>query len=557
MLPERVQTILGKGFANREAFLSEDDSLSVLSACVEIGQRRAEVVKGKAAVIVTGNTGAGKSTFVNYMMKCTLEKVSLENGGKTQKVYMVSEKSRVKEVMQIGHSKMSHSFVPELAEATDMNACIVDCPGFLDNRGPEISIANAANIKAVMALANGVKLVILLNYHSLQADRGRGQSELIDMIQGLFGSVDRAIEHASSMILVVSRVPLSVDGDPVELQDVMNEFDTSVLSPDKARFFDILLGRACIFHPEDKGGKSWLRAESLSERIMTTTPIMNPENVFKIILSGSDEAKLRNLMDALLKRFHVALHSSDNEIAAKALTDMMRLNFLDHVVVTRLLENAKTEANKTLQHQIHEAQGQLMLDKTEDAAAFVVTTRAILEAFSASKAAQEMIDLVDFASRIDTIENAIEDRRKEKVRLLEEHKRNLKEREEGLRKLREANAKAEAAEAKAAEERKAFEEERQRPRHRCGHAYCGKRYATGLTGMTAFTCSPDGSGDKGAYTAGDAAGTAATGVVGGLGALLSAAVLPITAGVVAAANAPNAYGYIFNGKCCKCRGFKS
>jgi len=273
VLPERVQTIIGTGLANLAAPLSEDDSLAVLSACIEIGQSRAELAKGKTAVMVIGNTGAGKSTFVNYMLNCTLEKVLLAGG---KKVYVVSDTSPIKEVMPIGHSKTSCSFMPELAEAIDMNAIVVDCPGFIDNRGAEISIANAANIKAVMAMANGVILVLVLNYHSLKADRGRGQLELLKILEDLFGSIDRAMNYASSMILVVSHVPLYLDEDRTELKDIKQEFDSRELSPEKARLLGDLLERACIFHPENLGGESWITAGPLSERIKAAPPHHRP-----------------------------------------------------------------------------------------------------------------------------------------------------------------------------------------------------------------------------------------------------------------------------------------
>lgn len=560
VLPERVQTIIGTGLANLAAPLSEDDSLAVLSACIEIGQSRAELAKGKTAVMVIGNTGAGKSTFVNYMLNCTLEKVLLAGG---KKVYVVSDTSPIKEVMPIGHSKTSCSFMPELAEAIDMNAIVVDCPGFIDNRGAEISIANAANIKAVMAMANGVTLVLVLNYHSLKADRGRGQLELLKILEDLFGSIDRAMNYASSMILVVSHVPLYLDEDRTELKDIKQEFDSRELSPEKARLLGDLLERACIFHPENLGGESWITAGPLSERIKAAPPITDPANVFKVVLSSSDEAKLRSWMEALLKRFQMALGASDNESAAKALSDMRGLNFLDHIVVTRLLENAKTDVSQALQRRIYEAQTHVTLDKTEDAAEIVVASRAIVEAFSASHAARDMLDLVEFSSRIDAIEAAIECRRAEKARNLKEQR----EREESERKMRDAIAAAEAgkaaAEAKAAEDaKKHYEESRQaeakraeqdaKPKHRCGHAYCGKRFNTGPLELTSFACSPCSTGRNGVVTAEDAVSTTAVAAGGSVAALL----LPFTTGVFALANAPNAYGYMVNGKCCKCRGFK-
>ena len=571
MLPERVQTIIGTGLAYLAAPLSEDDSLAVLSACIEIGQSRAELAKGKTAVMVIGNTGAGKSTFVNYMLNCTLEKVLLAGG---EKVYVVSEKSPIKEVMPIGHSKTSCSFMPELAEAIDMNAIVVDCPGFIDNRGAEISIANAANIKAVMAMANGVTLVLLLNYHSLKADRGRGQLELLKILEDLFGSIDSAMNYASSMILVVSHVPLYLDEDRTELKDIKQEFDSRELSPEKARLLGDLLERACIFHPENLGGESWITAGPLSERIKAAPPITDPANVFKVVLSSSDEAKLRSWMEALLKRFQVALGASDNESAAKALSDMWGLNFLDHIVVTRLLENAKTNVSQALQRRIDEAQKHVMLDNFEDAAVCVVASRVIVEAFSASHAKRDMLDLVEFSSHIDAIEAAIECRRAaiecrraEKARDLKKLENIQREMEESERKMRDAIAAAEAgtaaAEAKAAEDaKKHCEESRQaeakraeedaKPKHRCGHAYCGKRFDSGPLELTSFACSPCSTGRKGGVTAEDAVSTTAVAASGSVAAFF----LPITTGLFALANAPNAYGYMVNGKCCKCRGFK-
>jgi hypothetical protein len=259
-------------------------------------------------------------------------------------------------------------------------------------------------------------LVLVLNYHNLKGDRGLGQLELLKIIEDLFGSCDNALHHASSIILVVSHVPLFTDlGLKMELEDVKEEFASSALSPIKAELLANLLDRACIFHPTNRGGESWITAGPLSERIKAATPISDPANVFKIVLSISDEAKLRAWMEALSKRFHVALSVSDNGSAAKALSDMMRLNILDHFVVAKLFDKAKTDVSHALQRRIDEAQTRH--GNFEDAAASVAASRAILEAFNSSQAARDMLDLVRFSLRIDAIEASIDDRRTEKARV--------------------------------------------------------------------------------------------------------------------------------------------
>ena len=416
-LPKDVQAIIGKGLANRTVPLSEDDSLAVLTACIGIGVGRAEEkALGKTAVMVVGNTGAGKSTFVNYIMGCELETVNLRVKGKLTPVCMVSETSDVKEVMSIGHRKTSHSFVPELEEAKDMNAVVVDCPGFLDNRGAEISIANAANIKAVMARADGVTLVAVLNYHSLEADRGRGVRELLDTLLSLFGSVDRAIIRAKSILLVVSHVPLTTDYGRMDLDTVKNKFDSDGLSPKMTNLLEALLENVCIFHPENKGGESWLKAGPLAERIKNSPPISDPAEVFKIVLSTGDEDKLRKLVEALFRRVQTALEADNYKASAKALSDMKRLEIVDHVAVTRLLESAKKRVSQEFVNRILEAQSCVVLDNVQKAAELVAEFREILEPFKAEAAASDMLDLVGLVSRADFLDAAIASRKEELVR---------------------------------------------------------------------------------------------------------------------------------------------
>ncbi len=61
-----------------------------------------------------------------------------------------------------------------------------DCPGFWDNRGPEINIANAVNIRSVVSRAKSIKIMLLLNYYSLKSDRSKGLLETYRILLDLF-----------------------------------------------------------------------------------------------------------------------------------------------------------------------------------------------------------------------------------------------------------------------------------------------------------------------------------------------------------------------------------
>merc|ERR1712093_972913 len=90
----------------------------------------------------------------------------------SKSIVVVKSKSKIPEVMKIGNTiRKSETFIPKIAYDHKTKITYMDCPGFLDNRGPEINIANAVNIKQTFHHAKSVRVVILINYNSLEADR--------------------------------------------------------------------------------------------------------------------------------------------------------------------------------------------------------------------------------------------------------------------------------------------------------------------------------------------------------------------------------------------------
>ena len=117
--------------ANPGHRLEADDQLFVLRECIQAGAGAAERANGKDLLVIIGNTGAGKSTCVNFIDGCKLEFVTpggdvagqshgsgnLGGGAtpkKRKKVVRVAEDSPIKELMKIGHSGVSQTFMPEV-----------------------------------------------------------------------------------------------------------------------------------------------------------------------------------------------------------------------------------------------------------------------------------------------------------------------------------------------------------------------------------------------------------------------------------------------------------
>jgi len=77
--------------------------------------------------------------------------------------------------------------MPEIFQCPD-SFLVCDCPGFGDSRGAEINIGNAVNIKAALLQASSVRFILLVEYYSVKAGRGKGVAKLLEICSHLFGS---------------------------------------------------------------------------------------------------------------------------------------------------------------------------------------------------------------------------------------------------------------------------------------------------------------------------------------------------------------------------------
>ena len=210
LLPKRMQhdaslpEVVRKKLAMPGSALTPAESRSCLVSCIQHGKAVAKRAEGKRIVVVLGNTGAGKSAFVNLLHGCTF---AYEEEDKM----VVRRDSPLDELMRIGHSNASETFAPQVedaAESVGAGFAFVDCPGFLDNRGFEINVANAVNVRHAVAAASSAVVVVVVNYYSLRADRGKGLHDLLSILLGLFGSVESVKAHAPSVLLAISHAPV-------------------------------------------------------------------------------------------------------------------------------------------------------------------------------------------------------------------------------------------------------------------------------------------------------------------------------------------------------------
>ena len=326
-----------KKLENPTLELSLEESIGLLVQCIKNGNIEADKTAGKEAVIFIGNTGAGKSTTVNYLYGCEMQLQSPKELNIKGFEYVITVKPKIAggkldELMPIGHTKHSKTFMPQIETDEKNGMTYMDCPGFLDNRGPEINIANAVNIKNAIKKSKSVKVMVLINYHSLKADRGRGLSDMIKITSDLFGKTSNLIANKESILIGVTNAPTDMDLEGLKEWIVEDNLESIKQLSDCIFTFDPL-GR------ETKGG--WTR-EQIIEKINNLKPITNHAKIFSTVLTNEDENKLLDISDKIGSKIIGQLNKSnliveDFKQAAKQLSYLEDLSIIDHVTVERLL----------------------------------------------------------------------------------------------------------------------------------------------------------------------------------------------------------------------------
>lgn len=356
-LAERVdiRDLLERKLANPKLPLSAEQSIALMTECIRMGDVQASKAHAKDLVVFIGNTGAGKSTFVNYLCGCQMKRTNFKSLGLTGlgKVVVVVPRrdgGALDEIMPIGHTKTSMTFMPQIeSDGEGMTHC--DCPGFLDNRGPEINIANAVNIKKAFIRARSVKVVMLINYHSLKADRGRGLKDMIEICCDLFGNRETLIRYKDSILLGITQISTIGPDDEVQAMQDLKDFicKPPLSDPFSQATLDCLAERIFIYDPVNHPHLEFSGAvgrDDILTRIQGLLPITEPVNIFKTVLTPDDYRGLEQICDQIRAKIDQLLGTpnptiEDFRLTAAYLDSLRQLEIIEHPYVIRLLGATK------------------------------------------------------------------------------------------------------------------------------------------------------------------------------------------------------------------------
>ena len=295
---------------------------------IEQGKSSVLKAQNKDLLVFSGITGSGKSTSINFLNGCEIERVLLDY----KRVYQVKSTSPIPALTTIGHSKKSQTFIPEIVEGN--GNIFVDFPGNMDNRGPEINIANAINNKGVLTAAKTVKFIFLLESNNVIAKRSAGEQQFLKFLIDLFGSKEKLLENKNSFLVSISHIN-NRNPDYDDLDQFIKANFTENEIYDRITTFDPL-------NVPLSGGKT---RDELLQFIKIMSPISNCKELFKTVLIEGDLIFLTEVSREISKRIEVCLGKDrknltleDFKESAKNLNYLRSLNVIEHKEVQMLLE---------------------------------------------------------------------------------------------------------------------------------------------------------------------------------------------------------------------------
>ena len=334
------QEILDQKLNNPKAILTPNQSISLLNYCTQLGEQHAAHAVEKTVSIFAGNTGAGKSTTLNALLGCQMKAVKPRELGLpgTKRIVIVDPESPREEVMPTGHSIRSQTFMPQIASDPDNpNKAYCDCPGFSDNRGAEINIANAINTRRVLQQARGVKAVFLTDYNGLLVDRGTLMKALEGMCHQMFGGIENLRRYQNSVLLGITKAPLYED-DELLTQNTVRELLTRFNSP----IAQILADRIFLFDPLDRAMDNqdfWSLAHCRDQiDRLDSIPQHEATTLFQTILTDSDRTHLLDTIRQLKSKMVNAITEGDVTALGQNWQLLQRLRIIEHPEVEQLIE---------------------------------------------------------------------------------------------------------------------------------------------------------------------------------------------------------------------------
>lgn len=210
------QVVLEANYANhidKESNVSMARTLQLLSGAFT----HVDAMDKKDLVLFMGNTGAGKSTSINYLLGTKLRRSCNQVGEEVVRVVMSEEAEQelpveaAQELPVIGQSigmsetLYAQGFHVRNVASNNNNVLFTDCAGVDDTRGDGHILCSLLSLDEAVRVAKSIlSIVVVIPAATFLSDRGNGIIDLIKSLQERFPTI-LAPENRKSVFFLVTK----------------------------------------------------------------------------------------------------------------------------------------------------------------------------------------------------------------------------------------------------------------------------------------------------------------------------------------------------------------
>ncbi|KAH3758514.1 50S ribosome-binding GTPase [Pelomyxa schiedti] len=289
------------------------DVVSQLYELLELCKKNSGTdLTNKKIVLLFGPTGAGKTLTAHFLAghKIIQKEHSTTVCGRTTSI-MALDVVEQDERLTVGHSKTSQTRNTTSIPIPNSSLFVVDSPGFDDSAGPLVDVANMVGLHDCLRACSAVVPVLLINYNSLLADRGRNVRELIRLVVRLFKSPNW-LDHLLVFITNVQGHTLQNITGNFNLITEACRLDNEDPQIAETELLDFIL-QDLLAHERGEEANRVLLLDPLDSsrsprddfmRVLTrASAIRNPSAVFNMVLTRDAQVKLREMQGVLEQMF--------------------------------------------------------------------------------------------------------------------------------------------------------------------------------------------------------------------------------------------------------------
>lgn len=199
---------MNESVVDNDEIMSSQIDYSKLHSLLNSATESVKKSKCKQSTLVIGNTGAGKSTLINYLLGYKLVPVEDDLTGEISIEVDSTETGYAKIGQSLLHSETLYS---KTYEGSDGNT-YCDCPGFNETRGDIFKIATGISIKATLNAFDSVKgIIVVIDAASFLTNRAVGIRSVIQALDNFLGisngdqSCERLKNIFNSLIFVITK----------------------------------------------------------------------------------------------------------------------------------------------------------------------------------------------------------------------------------------------------------------------------------------------------------------------------------------------------------------